>query len=283
MDIISYDYSGYGESQGKPTENVIYNDIEEVVNFIRKGLHIKLSNVVLFGNSLGSAVSVHIATKRKYKNIKGVILLSPIASGIKSVSQSVQISRDDLETLDVFSNISKIREVTCPVFIIHGEKDQVIPIEQVKEMSKQIGRLYEWYPKDGDHNNIMYLFRNKFYNRCRMFFDYLKIFFNKHKNDEFDEGSLFLNKERSELDSPRNVSFQNSKKKTEKKIKIIRESDTSFINSKIEENQGSTKEVSEMRDFQQLFGDNEKHSGMNFFHKIEELEEEFLRFQSNLN
>jgi len=38
-----------------------------------------------------------------------------------------------------------------------------------------------------------------------MFFDYLKIFFNKAKNDEFDEGSLFLNKERSELDSPRNL------------------------------------------------------------------------------
>jgi len=283
MDIIAYDYSGYGESQGKPTENAIYDDIEEVANFIRKGLHIKFSNIVLFGNSLGSAVSVHIATKRKYKNIKGLILLSPIVSGIKSVSQTVQISRDDLETLDVFSNISKIREVSCPVFIIHGVKDQVIPIEQVKEMSKEVGRPYEWYPKEGDHNNIMSAFREKFYNKCRKFFDYLKIFFNKYKNDEFDEGSIFLNKERSELDSPRSTMknpYQNCKKLSEKKFFYKNDS---ILNMKGEEYESKTRDKSDTEDFQNLFFDNEKHSYGDFINNIASLEEEFIRYKQKLN
>jgi predicted alpha/beta hydrolase family esterase len=286
MDIIAYDYSGYGESQGKPSENAIYNDIEEVAYFISKGLHIKFSNVVLFGNSLGSAVSVHIASKRKYKNIKGMILLSPIVSGIKSVSQSVQISRDDLETLDVFSNISKIKEVSCPVFIIHGAKDQIIPVEQVKEMSKEIGRPYKWYPREGDHNNIMSTYRRKFFNKCKMFFDYLRIFFNKQKNDNYEEGSLFLNKEKSDLNSSKNLKADETENKYKRPEKIIFVTNDPINYYKIDGNEEfkeRSRDRSDTGDFQSFIYENTKHSYVDYINNIREIEEEYMKFQKNLN
>jgi len=47
MNVISYDYSGYGLSEGKPSESEICNDIEEVADFMQKHLSLSFDRVVL--------------------------------------------------------------------------------------------------------------------------------------------------------------------------------------------------------------------------------------------
>lgn len=166
--MIAYDYSGYGRSEGTPSEQEMYSDIEHVGCFANF-LNIVSKDIILFGHSLGSAPTVHLATK--YSDIRAVILMAPIASGIKLVSPHCEIK--ELEKVDVFCNLKKVSDISCPIMLIHGKKDEVIPVEQSMEMTKYMQSPFEWYPADGDHNNIVTKYRLKFYQKCMSFFQYI--------------------------------------------------------------------------------------------------------------
>jgi len=183
VDIYAYDYSGYGESEGKPSELSIYDDIETVIEFIISKCNLKQENIILFGNSLGSAPTIKIASNIKYKEIRAVMLLSPIASGIQTARHQFKASKEDLKEIDFFSNISLISEVSCPIFIVHGVKDKIIPVSQVETMAKSIKKLFSWFPSQGDHNNILFTYRRKFYNKCKIFFDHVLLNKKKIEND----------------------------------------------------------------------------------------------------
>jgi hypothetical protein len=129
------------------------------------------------GQSLGSAPTVHLAINKHFREIKAVILISPIASGVKLVSPDIKV--EDLDKIDVFCNIRKVIDISCPIFLVHGQKDEVIPIEQSIEMAKFIKNSYEWHPRNGDHSNIFSKYRTKFFQKCKFFFDYLSYYNNK--------------------------------------------------------------------------------------------------------
>ena len=62
-DVISYDYTGYGQSTGEFQEKEIYSDIDEVIDFTVVNLHIDIEHIVLLGNSIGTVPSFYIAAK----------------------------------------------------------------------------------------------------------------------------------------------------------------------------------------------------------------------------
>ncbi len=178
--MIAYDYSGYGRSGGKPSEKEIYCDIEEVGFFVKNILNIPTKDIVLLGQSLGSAPSVHLAINKNFKDLRAMILISPIASGVKLVSPDMDVK--DLEKIDVFCNIRKINDVACPIFLIHGRLDEVIPIEQSIEMAQYMRNAYEWHPRHGDHSNIFTKCRSKFFQKCKFFFEYLNYHTKRNPN-----------------------------------------------------------------------------------------------------
>ena len=90
--------------------------------------------------SLGSAPSVHLAINTQFRDIRAMILISPIASGVKLVSPDMDVR--DLDKIDVFCNIRKINDVTSPIFLVHGKLDEVIPIEQSLEMAHYMQNVY---------------------------------------------------------------------------------------------------------------------------------------------
>ncbi len=92
------------------------------------------------GQSLGSAPTVHLSITQGFKNIAALILISPLASGIKIISP--EMSNDDLEKIDVFSNIKKVVDVICPIFILHGQKDDVIPSKHSFDLIKFMKNPY---------------------------------------------------------------------------------------------------------------------------------------------
>lgn len=162
---------------------------------------------MLFGHSLGSAPTVHLASKANIineqinskttpnqspysfnfipKKFKAVVLLSPISSGIKIISPSIDIK--DLDSIDVFCNNSKIKNIDCPIFLIHGQKDEVIPFKTIKEMTIEIPELYEWFPKHGNHSNILTRYRSKFFQKMKFFIDYIEY----NKKNEIKDIILF--------------------------------------------------------------------------------------------
>jgi abhydrolase domain-containing protein 17 len=78
----------------------------------------------------------------KYHNFKGTILECPFMSCIKVVTNTSLLS-----SLDLFVNINKIPNVNAPVFILHGDQDQVISQEHGKELYKALPEEFRYPPE----------------------------------------------------------------------------------------------------------------------------------------
>lgn len=79
-DIVCYDYSGYGRSEGKPSEKNLYADIKAVWDYTLTFHEPNPKKIILFGQSLGSAPTLHLASE---VYCAGVILQSPFLSSLR--------------------------------------------------------------------------------------------------------------------------------------------------------------------------------------------------------
>ncbi|KAK6152867.1 hypothetical protein DH2020_012506 [Rehmannia glutinosa] len=81
VNLIGYDYSGYGQSSGKPTECNTYADIDAVYKCLKEQYGVKDEHLILYGQSVGSGPTIDLASR--IPNLRGVVLHSPILSGLR--------------------------------------------------------------------------------------------------------------------------------------------------------------------------------------------------------
>ncbi|KAG6740905.1 hypothetical protein POTOM_056376 [Populus tomentosa] len=148
VNIMSYDYSGYGASSGKPSEFNTYYDIEAVYNCLKKDYGIKQEDLILYGQSVGSGPTLHLASR--LQKLRGVVLHSAILSGIR-VLCPVKMTF----WFDIYKNIDKIRLVSCPVLVIHGTNDDIVDLSHGKRLWELAKEKYDplWI-KGGGHCNL---------------------------------------------------------------------------------------------------------------------------------
>ena len=103
------DYTGYGKSDGSPHENHVYADIEAAYTYMRTVLNIPWENIILFGRSIGTGPTCHLAT---IAPVRAVILQAPLASVFRILFSQLRFSLPG----DLFRNIDRIPKIDCPVF-----------------------------------------------------------------------------------------------------------------------------------------------------------------------
>ncbi|XP_054168947.1 alpha/beta hydrolase domain-containing protein 17B-like [Oppia nitens] len=150
VNVCSYDYSGYGMSDGRPSERNIYADIETVVKHLIREFRIDPKHIILYGESIGSVPTIHLSASGRM-SVAGVILAAPIKSGIRTFCDY----QGRTYTFDPFPNIEKIGRIDCPVLVIHGMKDRVISIAHgislYKASKHKVSPL--WLP-EANHGNV---------------------------------------------------------------------------------------------------------------------------------
>ncbi|XP_004300195.1 PREDICTED: alpha/beta hydrolase domain-containing protein 17B [Fragaria vesca subsp. vesca] len=119
VNLIGYDYSGYGSSTGKPSEENTYADIEAVYECLETEYGVSQEDLILYGQSVGSGPTLHLASK--LPRLRGVVLHSAILSGLRVVCH-VKFTF----CFDIYKNINKIKNVKCPVLVIHGTEDDIV-------------------------------------------------------------------------------------------------------------------------------------------------------------
>ncbi|KAG5564132.1 hypothetical protein RHGRI_000350 [Rhododendron griersonianum] len=148
VNIMSYDYSGYGASSGKPSELNTYYDIEAVYNCLKNEHGVKEEDVILYGQSVGSGPTLHLASR--LQRLRGVVLHSAILSGIR-VLYNVKMTF----WFDIFKNVDKIRNVDCPVLVIHGTEDDIVDLSHGKRLWELAKEKYDpLWVKGGGHCNL---------------------------------------------------------------------------------------------------------------------------------
>ena len=124
MGLLAISYRGFGSSEGIPTEEGLYADARAAMHYILE--QYPLENIVLYGESLGSGVAVQMATEFK---VGAVILEAPYTSVVSRGAAKYPYIPVKHIMKDRFDSISKMSKISSPLLIMHGEKDEVIPVE----------------------------------------------------------------------------------------------------------------------------------------------------------
>ena len=146
-------WRGYGGSTGSPSEANNVADAGIAYDALRKA-GVEPSDIVLYGESLGTGVAVQLAAK---KAAAGVILDAPYTSTVDVAADRYPFFPVRLAMHDTYQSSRFIKDVRMPVLILHGEKDTIIPVQYGK-------RLYEAanQPKqlklflNGGHTDLYY-------------------------------------------------------------------------------------------------------------------------------
>ncbi len=116
---------------------MIEEDALTVFDFFVKELGINEKDIIICGRSIGSGPSVYLAANR---NPGGLILISPFKS-IRETANSI-LGFLKFIVADRFKNIEIIEQVTCPLLIIHGQKDNLIPFSHSVELTQNTSGPY---------------------------------------------------------------------------------------------------------------------------------------------
>jgi abhydrolase domain-containing protein 17 len=119
LDVFAYDYQGYGTSEGEPSEKRVYDDVDAAYRHLVEKRGVAPARIVVYGRSLGSGPSVKLASERP---VAALVLEAAFTSAFR-VATKVRVL-----PWDRFENIERISAVRCPVFVVHGERDDLVPI-----------------------------------------------------------------------------------------------------------------------------------------------------------
>jgi len=132
--VLVYDYEGYGKSEGEPSRKVICEDGLAAYDYLVKQQSVKPEQLILYGESLGCAVSCEISKSRK---VGGMILQSGWTSLLNTARDKyflLKLYPDCCFAPPYFNNMDVLAKAHPPLLLIHGLKDRILPCRYSQEL-----------------------------------------------------------------------------------------------------------------------------------------------------
>ncbi|CDW88352.1 UNKNOWN [Stylonychia lemnae] len=151
MHVMAVEYVGYGIYQGDVDANQVMFDAETVLEFLIKYQQIDPQQIVLCGRSIGSGPATYLASKYL---VSCLMLIAPFTS-IRDMAKQISGRVFQYFITDRFRNKDYIKRVKCPTFILHGQKDTLIPLKQSEYLHFKCGGPCALVtPREMDHNQF---------------------------------------------------------------------------------------------------------------------------------
>jgi len=151
VNMLIFDYQGYGRSQGRPSEGATYQDARAALAYLQQHHSYNKGPFVYYGHSLGTAVAVDLAVEHPPA---GLILVSPFTS----VSDMARLAFPWLPVpwlmKDRYNTLDRIPKVHCPLLILHGAQDELVPVSHGEELFEAAAepKSFQVLPQAG-HND----------------------------------------------------------------------------------------------------------------------------------
>ena len=163
INILLISWRGFSGNEGYPTEKNLYEDAEAAVKWLNKK-KVSNSQIILYGESLGTGVAVEIASKN---NFNSIILESPFTSIENSAKIYYPYLPVSFLLKDRYDSISKIKKINSPILIMHGRKDDIVPFFMGKKLFEKANSPKDSYFTDIDDH--MMEFNSQLLNKIKDF------------------------------------------------------------------------------------------------------------------
>lgn len=147
---LSFDYRGYGRSEGVPTVEGVLKDARAARSFLAERSRVRASKIVLMGRSLGGAIATRLAAETP---ARGLVLESTFSS-LKDVASHHYPRLAWLVPADKLDSVSHLAKHQGPLLQSHGDGDQVVPFSLGKKLFEAAKGPREFMRiADADHND----------------------------------------------------------------------------------------------------------------------------------
>ncbi|OKY75365.1 MAG: hypothetical protein BM485_08850 [Desulfobulbaceae bacterium DB1] len=157
--LFIFDYRGYGESQGIPTEAGTYLDAEAAWKYLLTEREIDPSRIILFGRSLGGAVAAWLSSR---KAPRACILESTFTSAPEMAAALYPFFPAALLCRFSYDTLAAVKNITCPLLIVHSTEDEIVPFRQGRALFAAAHEPKTFLQINGNHN-AGFLLSGKFY------------------------------------------------------------------------------------------------------------------------
>jgi len=167
ISIFSFDYRGYGQSEGIPIEHGIYDDAVAAYEYLRNNRRIAPERISALGHSLGGAIAVELATR---VHLSRLIVESSFTSISDMAGHIVPIFPFRLFLHSKYDSIRKIRRVQVPVLFVHGDKDGTVPFRLGSRLYQAANEPKSFYEiKGAAHGDIVVIGGVEYYEKISEF------------------------------------------------------------------------------------------------------------------
>lgn len=150
---LIFDYRGYGNSQGSPSEQGTYLDAEAAWQYLL-GQGVKADEIVIMGRSLGAAVAAELAYRHKPK---AVVLESAFTSVPDVAAELYPFFPVRLMSKFEYGTLDHLRQVQAPVLIVHSREDEIIPFSHGQRLYEAANEPRHMFELRGGHNDGIYV------------------------------------------------------------------------------------------------------------------------------
>lgn len=159
--VFLLDYRSYGKSGGNITaENDLYADAEAGLDWLKEAKKFSAADIVLSGESIGCAAVLELAQKGKFA---GLILEAPFTSLAAIAKVHYPFVPAFFLSGFQFDNLAKISNIETPVFILHGEDDEICPFKMGEELFRRAPEPKYFFRIPGAHHNDLSEMAGKFF------------------------------------------------------------------------------------------------------------------------
>ena len=149
LSTFIFDYRGYGQSEGKPTEQGTYLDAEAAWRYLVQKQQVDPTEIIIFGRSLGGAIAAWLARDHTPK----ALIIESTFTSVRDIGAEQYpylpvrlLSRFDYNAMDY------LRQVNCPVLIVHSRDDEMVSFSHGRRLFEAVNEPKEFLEITGTHN-----------------------------------------------------------------------------------------------------------------------------------
>jgi fermentation-respiration switch protein FrsA (DUF1100 family) len=169
VQVFIFDYREYGRSEGRISREGTFKDAAAAYGYVRETRGVPGEDIVLFGRSLGTALATDLALKVSCRSL----VLESAFTNSADMARLYAPFMFDWRPKVPYDNLGKMDKLKVPVLIIHGEHDEIIPVDMSRRLYAAASPPKELYIIPGAHHNDTYFIGGEPY------FDRLKTFIHR--------------------------------------------------------------------------------------------------------